>query len=168
MHLKIKSIIIFCLFLLVVLSCDSNTVFSDHKTFPNKWHKDSLAIFNFTTKDTVKPHHIFVNLRTEKQYQFNNLYLIVALEYPNGKLQKDTLEYAMADKNGKLFGEGWAVKEHKLWYKGYNEPFVFEESGDYQISIGHAMRKNGAINGVLELEAVTDVGVSVEELIVDK
>ena len=168
MHLKIKNIFVFCLANFLVMSCDTNTVFSDHKTYPKKWHKDSLAIFEFTPKDTINPYHIFINLRTEKQYQFNNLFLIVALEYPNGKVQKDTLEYAMADKNGKLYGEGWAVKAHKLWYKGYNSPFVFEENGTYQINIGHAMRKNGAVKGIVELEAVTDVGISIEEKAEDK
>ena len=137
-------------------------MFSANKTYPNQWHKDSLAIFEFTPKDSIKPYDVFVNIRTEKQYRFNNLHLIVALEYPNGKMQKDTLEYAMAEKNGELMGAGYSLKEHKLWYKGHDKPFVFDENGTYQISIGHAMRKNGEKNGIVNLEAVTDVGISVE------
>ena len=148
---------------LLTVSCDSKAVFSDNKTYPNTWHKDSLAAFEFTTKDSINSYDIFVNIRTEKHYRFNNLHLIVALEYPNGKLQKDTLEYPMTEKNGELLGAGWGIKEHKLWYKGYDQPFMFDETGTYKISIGQAMRKNGEKNGIVDLEAVTDVGISVEE-----
>ena len=33
------------------------------------------------------------------------------------------------------------IKENKLWYKGYDQPFIFEEKGDYKINIQHAMRE---------------------------
>jgi gliding motility-associated lipoprotein GldH len=94
---------------------------------------------------------------------FNNLFLIVEMEYPHGKTIKDTLEYQMAEPNGALLGEGFTdIKENKLWYKGYGKPFIFEEKGDYNIKIQHAMRNNGDINGVDRLEGITDVGFRIE------
>ncbi len=83
--------------------------------------------------------------------------------FPHGKTIKDTLEYKMAEPSGKLLGSGLTdIKENKLWYKGYNTPFVFKESGDYTINIQHAMRENGKVNGVTELEGITDIGFRIE------
>ncbi|MGB6268967.1 MAG: hypothetical protein WBF67_08160, partial [Olleya sp.] len=41
------------------------------------------------------------------------------------------------------------VKENKLWYK---EGVIFNESGTYNVNIQHAMRNNGDVNGVEDLE----------------
>lgn len=89
--------------------------------------------------------------------------MIVEMVYPHGKTVKDTLEYQMAKPNGELLGKGFTdIKENKLWYKGYEKPFVFEEKGEYNINIQHAMRNNGDINGVDKLDGITDVGFRIE------
>ena len=40
----------------------------------------------------------------------------------------------------------------------------FNEKGIYNVSIKHAVRNNGAIDGVKNLEGITDIGFSVEEI----
>ena len=85
--------------------------------------------------------------------------------YPHGKTIKDTLEYRMADPTGKLLGTGLTdVKENKLWYKGNESNFIFDEVGEYTVNIQHAMRENGKVNGVLELEGITDIGFRIENI----
>lgn len=149
--------------LFVVTSCDSKAVYDEYKSIPNKWHKDSVASFNFKAPDTVKNYNLYVNLRNTNDYKFSNLFLIVELNYPNGKAVKDTLEYKMAAPNGELLGTGFSdIKENKLWYRGYKSSFRFSETGDYKVNIQHAMRKNGDVNGVLNLEGITDIGFRVE------
>ena len=83
------------------------------------------------------------------------------MNFPHGKKVKDTLEYEMAKPNGELLGTGFTdIKENKLWYK---EGVVFNESGEYTVNIQQAMRENGKVNGVVELEGITDVGFRVEK-----
>jgi gliding motility-associated lipoprotein GldH len=148
---------------LLVVSCDSSAVYDVYKTVPNDWHKDDIATFNFKAPDTTNNYSLFVNLRNTNDYKFSNLFLIVALNYPNGKVVKDTLEYKMAAPDGKLLGTGFSdIKENKLWFRGYKTPFKFEENGDYKVSIQHAMRNNGDVSGVTNLEGVTDIGFRVE------
>lgn len=160
--LKSKYCIVF-LMLLIIFSCDSNRVYDEYKSVPNQWHKDSVVAFQVTPPDTLRNYNLFINLRNTSDYKFSNLYLVVELNYPNGKTLKDTLEYRMAAPDGTFLGSGFAdIKENKLWYKGYDQPFVFNESGDYQIKVQHAMRKNGEVNGVLNLEGITDVGFRIE------
>ncbi len=150
--------------LVCLTSCDSKAVFDEYKTVPNKWHKDSVASFNFTAPDTLKNYNLYVNLRNTNDYPFSNLFLIVELNYPNGKAVRDTLEYKMAAPNGELLGTGFTdLKENKLWYRGHDSAFRFSEEGDYRVDIQHAMRKNGAVNGVDNLEGVTDIGFRIEQ-----
>lgn len=151
-----------CLFLAV--GCDSKAVYDEYKPVANKWHKDTLANFNFKAPDTINNYNLYVNLRNTNDYKFSNLFLIVEFNYPNGKAVKDTLEYKMAAPNGKLLGTGFSdIKENKLWYRGYEDSFRFSEEGDYKVTIQHAMRDNGDVNGVENLEGITDIGFRVEQ-----
>ena len=154
-----KSACILIILAIVLSSCDSNQVFDEYKSVPDEWQKDSIISFKVNPPDSIQNYNLFVNIRNTNAYKFNNLFLIVEMEYPHGKTLKDTLEYQMAKPNGELLGGGFTdIKENKLWYKGYDEPFVFEEIGDYTISIQHAMRNNGDVNGVDKLEGITDIG----------
>lgn len=157
----------FCFILIgcaLFCSCDSNSVFDEYKSVPNQWNKDSIISFNVIPPDSINNYNLFVNLRNTNDYKYNNLFLIVEMDYPNGKIEKDTLEYKMAEPNGKLLGTGFTdLKENKLWYKGFKEPFVFNESGEYKINIQHAMRQNGQVSGIDNLEGITDIGFRVEK-----
>lgn len=152
-----------CIIILFIgfLSCDSNQVFDEYKTIPSSWHKDSIINFNIIPPDTTNHYNLFVNIRNTSEFKYNNLFLIVEMNFPNGKTIKDTLEYLMAKPNGELLGIGFTdVKENKLWYK---EDVVFLENGEYQINIQHVMRKNGSVRGIENLEGITDVGFRIEK-----
>jgi len=156
---------ILLLLFIVISSCDSNQVFDDYKSVPNQWNKENIISFNVTPPDSINAYNLFVNLRNTNDYKFSNLFLIVEMNYPNGKTIKDTLEYEMAKPNGEFLGTGFTdVKENKLWYKGYKTPFIFNETGKYKINIQHAMRFNGEVNGVDNLEGITDIGFRIESL----
>lgn len=148
-----------------MVNCDSNAVYDVYKTYPNQWHKDSIASFKFTAPDTTEHYNLYLNLRNNNDYQFNNLFVIVDISYPNGKTIKDTLEYKMAKPNGELLGTGFSdIKENKLWYKGYDDNFTFSENGEYEVHIQHAMRKNGEAEGLAVLNGITEVGFRIERL----
>ena len=152
----------FLIFLVLAVSCDSNRAFDEYKSVPYSWHKDSITSFKIIPPDSINPYNLFVNLRNTNTYKYNNLFLIVEMVFPHGKTIKDTLEYRMADPTGKLLGSGFTdVKENKLWYK---EQVIFEESGEYTVNIQHAMRENGKVNGIIELEGVTDIGFRIESI----
>ncbi|GLB54134.1 gliding motility lipoprotein GldH [Neptunitalea chrysea] len=156
-------VVLSCLALFV--SCDKNTVYTEFKSVDGNWSKNDTVSFAFTAPDTVNAYNMYVNLRNNEEYAYSNLYLIVELNYPNGKVDSDTLQYEMAKPDGEWLGKGFSsVKENKLWYKGYKEKFSFTQGGDYTVDILHAMRVNGSINGVLDLDGVTDVGVSIEKI----
>jgi len=148
---------------MIAVSCDSNQVFDAYKSVPDEWNKDNKLEFKVTPPDSTNAYNLFVNLRNTEAYKYSNLFLIIELNYPNGKTLKDTLEYKMSNPDGTFLGTGFTdVKENKLWYKGYEDPFVFNESGEYTVNIQHAMRENGSVNGIDNLEGITDVGFRIE------
>ncbi|WP_373518742.1 gliding motility lipoprotein GldH, partial [Pricia sp.] len=116
--------------------------------------------FSFSEIDTVQRHNMFINVRNDATFAYSNLFLIAELEFPTGETVKDTLQYEMALPDGTWLGKGYgSIKENKLWYK---ENIVFPTSGVYNVRISQAMRKNGSVDGVVNLEGITDVGFEIE------
>ncbi len=123
------------------------------------WNKDDVLEFTFSELDTVQEHDLFINVRNDETFPYNNLFLIAELNFPDGNTVTDTLEYEMALPDGTWLGKGYgSLKESKLWYK---ENIVFPTSGVYTLRVSHAMRKNGSVNGVINLEGITDVGFEI-------
>ena len=155
----IKNSTLFILVSILFISCDEKRVFDEYKSVGNAWHKDSIVTFNLPELDSTKRYDLFVNLRANNAYKFNNLFLIVALEMPNGFTKVDTLEYQMADPDGTLLGDGFSdIKESKLFYK---ENVRFRSK--YKVSIKQAVRENGKVPGVKALDGITEVGFRIEK-----
>ena len=150
------------LLLLVVIlfsSCDQKRVFDEYKSVGTAWNKDSIVTFNLPELDSTKRYDLYVNLRANNEYKYNNLFLIVALELPNGFTKVDTLEYQMANPDGTLLGDGFSdIKESKLVYK---ENVRFRST--YKVHIKQAVRESGKVPGVKALEGITEVGFRIEK-----
>ena len=157
--MKIKNSGILLLAAILLFSCDKKRVFDEYKSVGSAWHKDSIVTFDLPVLDSTKRYNLFVNLRDNNNYPFNNLFLIVAIEMPNGFTKVDTLEYQMANPDGTLLGNGFSdIKESKLYLK---ENVKFR--GKYKVHIKQAVRQSGKIPGVQELEGITDVGFRIEQ-----
>ncbi len=155
-----RSFLIIFLICLGFSACDSKQVFDAYKSVPNQWNKNNIITFDVTPPDSVNVYNLFVNIRNTNSYKYDNLFLIVEMNFPHGKTITDTLEYKMAEPSGKLLGTGFSdIKENKLWYK---EHITFNESGIYKVNIQHAMRNNGEVYGVDNLEGITDIGFRIE------
>jgi gliding motility-associated lipoprotein GldH len=158
--MNLKSNFLYLIVILLLVSCDKKRVFDEYKTVGNGWNKDSIVSFNLPELDTKINYNLFVNIRNNNKYPYNNLFLIVTLDQPNRQSKVDTLEYQMADEEGNLLGEGFTdVKTSKLFFK---ENFKFI-AGKNTIHIKQAIRHTGKINGVDNLEGITDVGFRIEK-----
>jgi gliding motility-associated lipoprotein GldH len=149
-------------FLAFLISCNSEIIKSEYQVTTNGgWKKDDVKEFQFSEVDTIQPYNVFINLRNDDNFAYSNIFLIAELEYPNGASIKDTFEFEMTMPDGQWLGKGYgSVKENKLWYK---ENIVLPTQGVYNLKISHAMRKNGKVNGIIDLEGITDVGYQIEK-----
>lgn len=148
---------------LLFVSCDSGLVYDEFQSIDNnKWASENKIEFIVSNTDTISSKNVFITIRNNKNYEFSSLFLIAKIEFPKGLRVVDTLEYEMADAQGKWLGAGFTdVKENKLFYK---ENVVFTEKGDYKFSIQHATRSIHDIEGVNPLSGITDVGLSIEKV----
>ncbi len=164
---KMRKLFVIIIVSLITLSCNDSTVFDIYKPISKtQWHKDSIISFDFNPIDTISTNSIYINLRNNNDYQYSNLFLIVGIDFPNNFSVIDTLEYEMADVEGKFLGSGFTdLKENKLEYKSN---VVFPITGTYNISVQHAMRKSGDIEGISLLQGITDVGLRIEKNIINE
>lgn len=163
MHLRKTNFIGLLLLLLFFTSCDKKQLYSEYKELDGSWKKSDTLRFTFEQKDTINPYNLFLNVRNNNDYPFNNMYLIVSLREPGKKptIKIDTLEYQMADVDGTLLGEGFTdVKESKLWYL---ENYVFNRIGNYKVEVVQAVRATGEVDGVAELKGITELGLRIEK-----
>jgi gliding motility-associated lipoprotein GldH len=160
--MSLKSSLLFVFAAIALISCDKKRVFDQYKSLGDTWHKDSIASFTYNNQDTTKVYDLFLNLRSNNDYPFNNIFLIVSMEAPGGLTKVDTLEYQMANADGTLLGDGFSdVKESKLFFK---EKYKFQKTGDYKVGIQQAIRQTGKVAGVEALAGITEVGFRVEKL----
>ncbi|TRX40509.1 gliding motility lipoprotein GldH [Flavobacterium restrictum] len=158
--MSIKNSATLLLMAILLFSCDKKRVFDEYNSVGSAWHKDSIVSFNLPELDSSKRYNLFVNLRANDNYKYNNLFLIVAIEMQNGFTKVDTLEYQMSNPDGTLLGNGFTdIKESKLFYK---EGVRFK--GKYKVLIKQAIRENGKVPGVTLLDGITDVGFRIEKI----
>jgi len=146
-----------------IISCNDTSVFDKYKSISkSQWHKDSIIHFTFNPIDTLSKNNVYINLRNNIDYEYSNLYIIVGIDFPNNIKVIDTLEYEMTDAEGKFLGVGFTdLKENKLEYK---TNVIFPTTDTYTISVQHAMRKSGEVNGIELLQGITDVGLQIEKI----
>lgn len=157
-----RSFLLILLLAIVFIGCDKDRVFDEYKSLPNEWNKDSVITFKLDNIDSLRSYNLFFNVRNNSDFEYSNLFIISEIQFPEGKVITDTLEYHMAAPNGEWLGTGFGdIKESKLWYK---EKVRFPESGEYKVSIQHAMRKNGSENGIENLNGITEIGFRIENI----
>lgn len=161
--MKRNSIFMLFLTVFVVVSCDSGRIYDEYISLPkSSWNKNNVVAFTFQIKDSIKKKNLFINLRNNKNYNYSNLFLITQMNFPDGQTIIDTLEYNMTDVTGRFLGKGITdVKENKLFYK---ENITFPSKGNYTLKIRQAMRKNGNVDGIEELEGISHVGFRIEKI----
>jgi gliding motility-associated lipoprotein GldH len=148
------SFVIILTSILLLLSCNSNVIFSDSKEMNKKtWKLADIASFKVQMTDTVNSNNVIFTLRTGSSYPFRNIYLFVTS--PDGKSITDTLQFNVADERGNWLGKGFGdIHELNLTYKSN---VYFPVKGTYIFNIQHGMRSE-------DLNGVYDIGLRVEKI----
>ena len=133
----------------------------NYKDFNGNWSVYEKVLFTLD-KGSENPVNLMIYIRNNKQYPYSNLFLIAKLKTGDSLLLCDTLEYAMADAQGKWLGKGFLeVKESKLWWR---ENYQLPKVGNINVQLEHALRSNNSEQGLDNLEGIVGVGFAVEEI----
>lgn len=148
-------------FCLMLASCAPKDTFEQYVTLGGNWHKDKPVSFRYAATDTLGKYNLYLLLRNDEQYPYSNIFLIAKTTAPNHQVIVDTLEYEMADAQGRWLGTGFSEKESKLWFK---EGVRFSAQGDYLFSVQQADRSLGDVQGVENLKGITQVGLIIQKV----
>lgn len=151
---KLRNSLILLSTIIFLSSCDDTVIYEENIPVENnEWASDDIKTFNFEIQDTISPLNLYINLRTTTDYPYSNLYIFLYSEYPDGYTDKDTLEFVLAESDGKWLGEntGTVIENKILISRGGS----FTKQGNYTFKIQHAMREE-------ILPEVIDVGFRVE------
>ena len=141
--------------LLFFASCDRSKVFDIYQDIdPNGWSFSEAL--DFEVEIQAQEGAIFnylIGLRNNNDYLYANIFLFVDVEGPDGKHQIDTLQYLLAEPDGKWLGSGVGEIKYNLFkFKETQEM----QTGVYKFSIVHGMRDS-------MLMGIEDVGIRIEE-----
>lgn len=141
--------------LVLFAGCDFSRVFEENTPIENaQWKQTQAVSFDFELENVAQAYHLYFNLRNNQTYKYSNLYVLSELKTPSGSLEKDTLEFILADRNGKWLGKtGGALVTHQIMFQ---RNVVFPDTGTYSISFSQIMRDEALIG-------VTDVGFRLEK-----
>jgi len=148
-------IILACVLMPVLYSCNSNLLYTDSMEFDNSsWSLSNIPDFSINISDTITSTDINFTIRTGSGYPFRNIYLFVTVISPDKKIVNDTLEYNLADERGNWYGKGVGdIHELDLPYK---KNIFFPAKGVYHFKMQHGMR-------VGDLKGVYDIGVKINK-----
>lgn len=138
---------------LLAVSCTNNIVYQKNIT-QDVWHQDSLAVFDVNITDTVSAYNIFIDLRNDNRYPYQNLWLFVSSISPDSIVRIDTLESILASNDGQWLGRGFGSNYDLALF--YMQEIQFPETGTYRFSIQQGMRDE-------LLKGITGVGLRIEK-----
>ncbi|MCX7986811.1 MAG: gliding motility lipoprotein GldH [Bacteroidales bacterium] len=135
-------------------ACKPHVDLAENAEIPDaSWDMNKAIRFEYFCQDTLNDKDILFNIRHSGQYPYSNLFLFVNTLAPNGRSQKDTVEFMLADARGKWFGSGIGdIYSLRLIFK---RNIRFAQEGRYIFYIQHGMREK-------TLTGITDLGILIK------
>jgi gliding motility-associated lipoprotein GldH len=136
-------------------SCDPKRVFEKNENIVNNnWDQNSPVVFLVNVSDTSQAYNVYVNVRNAGSYGFSNLFLFINTRFPQGQIERDTLECTLASPDGKWLGEGIGdIWDNRILFM---KDVHFPQSGEYRFELIQAMRIN-------PLPGIMDAGIRIEK-----
>ena len=137
-------------------SCSKNKVYDEYQALDSGSWSASESI-NFEVQIPEQEGVLYdwlIALRNNNDYPFSNIYFFVDVESPSGTTQRDTLQYLLAEPNGKWLGSGLGEIKHMTLQ--YREEQAMVSGGLYKFRISHGMRDE-------ELFGIEDLGFRIEK-----
>jgi len=137
---------------LFMAGCD-DSLYNKMKEIPEAgWDMNYSAKFDVDVTDTTALWDFYVLIRHNTDYSYSNLYTFVTTTMPGDSITRDTIEFILADPEGKWIGDG------NGFYRSdevlISRKFVFPKAGLYSFEFQQAMRDT-------VLSGITDIGIRI-------
>ena len=153
MRRQISKLSLFLGLSILLHSCNLNSIYNESIAINEKgWYKEDMARFEVTIDDTIQAYDFYINIRNTTEYRYSNLYIFLNTIFPNSNMSRDTIEFVLADIEGRWLGKGWgAIKDNSVLL---NRSMRFPLKGKYEFKIQQAMR-------VDTLDGISDIGIQI-------
>src|SRR5256885_14984054 len=145
------SLIIFFLLLtgsLQLFSCNTIDLYEKVASIPNlSWSANYKPEFKFIIKDTTAPYQLFIVLRHNEKYNYNNIWLNLYAQAPGDSTQKFMLELPLASNEKGWLGSAMDdLYEHRIALTLDPQKFNFKKAGTYSFTLEQVMREDPLLN----------------------
>ena len=142
-------------YFLLLSGCDRARVFDENKKIEKaNWNQNDPLIFLVNINDTTSANNVYLNVRNAGMYPFSNLFLFINTHFPQGQIDRDTVELTLASPDGKWLGDGLGdIFDNRILF---HRNVRFPQTGEYRFEIYQAMRVN-------PLPGIMDAGIRIEK-----
>ena len=151
-----KKIILAVCLISTLWSCNKLDSFEQTVFFPeHQWASKNQPSFQFEVKDTVASYNIYVVIRHEDAFHFNNLWLNIITTAPSEKSNTQKVNLQLANNATGWLGSGMDdVFDHRI--RITSSP-IHLKKGIYQFSLQQIMRED-------PLPSILNAGIRVEKI----
>ncbi len=134
-----KCTFVFLLSFVLLNACTQIELFEKNTLIPNlKWQNNFDATGTFNITDTSSLYNVFIVLRHTDAYQYNNIWLNVALQASGDSVNMQKINLSLGSD-----AQGWeGIGMNDIWEVRKLIARVPLKKGDYNFSIGQIMRDN--------------------------
>ncbi len=141
--------------LILLQACNTLDVYEKSTSFPrHEWKSSMKPSFTFTIEDTLTPYNIYVVLRHEDAYRYNNIWLNVTTQSPGDTARTQLVDVTLANNAKGWLGTGMDdVFDHRV---RITRTPVKLKKGNYTFVLQQAMREE-------PLQYLLSAGIRVEK-----
>lgn len=145
---------------LALYACKTIDLYEKNVAIPNhEWKSSFHPEFKFTITDTTVPYSVYIVIRHNERYNFNNIWLNLSTRAPgDSAVQRVQYELPLANSDGWLSGTASMddLYEHRILITPRNEPVYFRKKGEFIFTIDQIMRED-------PLDNVMNIGLRIEK-----
>lgn len=158
---SLRLLILPVIIIYIVSSCTQVDLFEKTANIPGQsWKSSYTPSFTFTIKDTTSVYELFLVLRHNDKYNYNNIWLTISVKSPGS----DSAKVFRVDKRLATDEKGWLasgmddIYEHRirLTENLVENEVSLRKPGDYVFTIGQIMRED-------PLQHVLNAGLRIEK-----
>ena len=141
-------------------ACDQDRIYENNFSIgAGGWRYTDRARFEVVINDTVSLCNIYINARNNGSYKYMELWLFVDVFSPLGTVERDTVQFMLADYRGKWLGRGLGDKFDTRMI--FRRKVRFPATGKYVFEYEQATRDES-------LKGIEDIGLRIEKAAMGK
>lgn len=149
---RIIGILVLGIFLLS--SCSKAPMYSKtHEFSSGIWSSGQMPLFTFNANDTTKAYDLSFVLRINNEYDYQNIWILMHTDKPDGSTATDTVNLRLSDERGRWLGKKSGVVYS--YQAVFGSMHYFKPKGTYKIRMEHAVMEPN-LHGVLDLSLLVE------------